>query len=161
MYLSWTKQWQAHLKVQTHVNLYSMHIFRLKKITSMCFIILRKHKNVLVFFSIFHLNFILGFPLERIWTICGTQCWFNIECHRLFKSFFNEKPCKKLRTFLSLWKIFYTVKDPFIPHSYYHGYWWHGHARSQFISSHDTDIVLPEYYSLCTWTCNKYHRQIK
>ena len=71
---------------------------------------------------------------------------------QIVQIFSKGKPFIELRTCLSSRKIFYTVKDPFILYSHNHGYWWHGHARSQFISSQDTDIVLPEYYSLCTRT---------
>ena len=57
-----------------------------------------------------------------------------LRWHRVLKSFIN--------------------KDLFIPHTYlkawwlkelgqYHGWWCHGETRSQGISSHDIDIVLP------------------
>ena len=41
--------------------------------------------------------------------------------------------------------------DPIILHDKYHGRWCPGSLRRQDISSHDIELVLPEYSGLNTW----------
>ena len=45
-------------------------------------------------------------------------------------------------------------KDMLVPHCQYHGSWWPGVAKSQGISSHSIDVILPEYSSLSTTRLN-------
>ena len=35
-------------------------------------------------------------------------------------------------------------KNMLMPHSQYHGCWWHGEARNGGITTHDIDLVLPK-----------------
>ena len=46
-------------------------------------------------------------------------------------------------------KIFPCARHGFILHIQYHGCWWPSDTRSQGISSHHIDVVLPDYSSFC------------
>ena len=77
-------------------------------------------------------NVILNFSLGNVKHICIFHHFSTLKWHRLFRPFPLE------------------INNPFILHIQYHGCWYPDETRSQEISCHGIDLIIPEYYSFST-----------